>query len=71
MSAVDHIVVEAEAAVLWITIDRPQALNALDPQAHRALSAALDLYAADPALRVAVITGAGGRAFCVGSVRCV
>ena len=67
MSAVDHIVVEADASVLWITIDRPQALNALDPQAHRALSAALDLYAADPALRVAVITGAGERAFCVGS----
>jgi crotonobetainyl-CoA hydratase len=67
MSAADHIVVEADAAILWITIDRPQALNALDPQAHRALSAALDLYAADPALRVAVITGAGERAFCVGS----
>ena len=67
MSAVDHIVVEADAAVLWVIIDRPQALNALDPQAHRALSAALDLYAADPALRVAVITGAGERAFCVGS----
>ena len=67
MSAPDHILVERDAAVLWITIDRPQALNALDPQAHRALSAALDLYAADPVLRVAVITGAGERAFCVGS----
>jgi crotonobetainyl-CoA hydratase len=67
MSAPDHILVERDGAVLWITIDRPQALNALDPQAHRALSAALDLYAADPALRVAVITGAGERAFCVGS----
>ena len=48
-------------------IDRPQALNALNPLAHRELSAALDSFAADPALRVAVITGAGERAFCVGS----
>ena len=68
MSAFEHIAGRARtAAILWITINRPAALNALNPLAHRELSAALDGFAADPALRVAVITGAGERAFCVGS----
>lgn len=56
-----------EGTVLWIVIDRPQALNALDPDAHFALAAALDEFAADGSLRVAAITGEGDRAFCVGS----
>jgi crotonobetainyl-CoA hydratase len=63
----EHLLIEQDGAILWITINRPQALNALNPLAHRELSAALDRYAADAALRVAVITGAGERAFCVGS----
>jgi len=67
MSAYQHILVEPDGAILWITINRPASLNALNPLAHRELSAALDAYAADPALRVAVITGSGERAFCVGS----
>ena len=53
--------------VLTITIDRPEVLNALHLDAHVELSRAFDLYAADPELRVAVITGAGERAFCVGT----
>ena len=67
MSAFEHVIVEQEGAILWIAINRPAALNALNPLAHRELSAALDGYAVDSALRVAVITGAGERAFCVGS----
>ncbi|GMU70603.1 MAG: crotonase [Burkholderiales bacterium] len=53
--------------VLTITIDRPEVLNALHLDAHVELSRAFDLYAADPELRVAVITGTGDRAFCVGT----
>ena len=67
MSKFEHILVEPDAAILWITINRPDVLNAINPLAHRGISAALDRYAADPKLRVAVITGAGERAFCVGS----
>ncbi len=67
MTAFEHILTERDGAILWITINRPAALNSLNPQAHRELSAALDQYAADPALRVAVIGGTGERAFCVGS----
>ncbi|WP_244158514.1 enoyl-CoA hydratase-related protein [Caballeronia fortuita] len=50
-----------------MTIDRPEVLNSLHPDAHRELADAFDRYAADPALRVAIVTGAGGRAFCVGT----
>ncbi len=67
MSDVRHCQVEREGGVLWITIDRPAAMNALNPAAHRELAAAFDVFAADRTLRVAVITGAGERAFCVGS----
>jgi crotonobetainyl-CoA hydratase len=67
MSHYEHVLVEREGAILWITINRPTSLNALNPQAHREVSAALDTFAAEPELRVAVLTGAGNRAFCVGS----
>lgn len=59
--------VERDGAVLWITIDRPHVLNALDPATHAALADAFDRYAADAELRVAILTGTGERAFCVGS----
>src|SRR5581483_2001671 len=62
-----NILVERAGAVVWITINRPKALNSLDPATHQELHAAFDQYAADPTLRVAVITGTGERAFCVGS----
>ena len=68
MSSFEHLIVGREGdAILWITINRPAALNALSPAAHRELSAALDGFASDASLRVAVITGSGERAFCVGS----
>jgi len=67
MSDFQHILVERDGAILWIAINRPASLNALNPLAHREVSAALDTFAAEPALRVAVLTGTGERAFCVGS----
>lgn len=70
MTRTEHgqpILVETEGPLLWITINRPEVLNALDPAAHRELHRIFDDFARDPALRVAIITGAGERAFCVGS----
>ena len=58
---------DRDGAVLTITIDRPEVLNALHEEAHIELDRAFDLYGADPALRVAIITGMGDRAFCVGT----
>jgi enoyl-CoA hydratase/carnithine racemase len=58
---------EVDGALLTLTIDRPEVMNSLHPDAHRELADAFDRYAADPALRVAIVTGAGERAFCVGT----
>lgn len=58
---------ERDGAVLIITMHRPEVLNALNEAAHVELDRVFDGYAADPALRVAIVTGAGERAFCVGT----
>ncbi|SMG58399.1 enoyl-CoA hydratase-related protein [Paraburkholderia susongensis] len=58
---------EVDGPLLTLTIDRPEVLNAMHPDAHREFADAFDRYAADPSLRVAIVTGAGERAFCVGT----
>lgn len=58
---------EVEGPLLTLTINRPEVLNALHPDAHREFADAFDRYAADSALRVAIVTGSGQRAFCVGT----
>jgi len=58
---------EVDGPLLTLTIERPEVLNALHPEAHRELAEAFDCYAADDSLRVAIVTGAGERSFCVGT----
>ena len=52
-------------AVLEVTIDRPKA-NAIDLAASRRLNAVFSAFRDDPALRVAIVTGAGERFFSPG-----
>jgi crotonobetainyl-CoA hydratase len=59
--------VERDGRVLLVTIDRPEVLNALHPPANRELGEAFDAFAADPELWVAILTGAGERAFSAGN----
>ena len=65
--ALEHLHVRRDGAVVTVTIDRPERRNALHPAAHAELAAVFDAYAADREARVLVLTGAGERAFCVGS----
>ncbi|WP_030609624.1 crotonase/enoyl-CoA hydratase family protein [Streptomyces fulvoviolaceus] len=58
-------VLERNGPIAVITLNRPKALNAVNAELSSAVGAALDEFAADPELRVAVLTGAG-RAFCAG-----
>jgi enoyl-CoA hydratase len=51
---------EKRGHVLVLTLNRPQAKNAFNAAMSQALSDAIDQFDADPALRVAVLTGAGG-----------
>lgn len=57
--------VTLEGGVLELRLDRPDALNALDPDLGRALRDALRAAADDPEVRVVVLS-ASGRAFCSG-----
>lgn len=56
--------VEGPRAV--ITLRRPEALNAIDPETDSDLVRAWERFRDDPRLRVAILTGAGGRAFSAG-----
>jgi enoyl-CoA hydratase/carnithine racemase len=58
---------ERDGRILTVTIDRPEVRNALHPPANAELEAVFDAFCADPELWVAIITGAGDRAFCAGN----
>lgn len=57
---------EVIGGVGYLTLSRPQALNALSLDMIRALTQALDRWAGDPAVHAVIIAGAGGKAFCAG-----
>ena len=52
--------------VAVVTIDRPDQANALDPESLRDLAAHWRRINDDEAIRVAILTGTGERAFCAG-----
>jgi enoyl-CoA hydratase/carnithine racemase len=58
---------DVTGAVVVITINRPEAMNALDPAHNDALAAAFARYEEDASLRAAVLTGAGTKAFSAGA----
>lgn len=62
-----HSLVEKRGPLLTVTLNRPEVMNALHPEAHAELASIFDDYATDNSLRLAVITGSGDRAFCTGS----
>jgi crotonobetainyl-CoA hydratase len=61
----DGINIVRDGAVLEVMIDRPKA-NALDRNASRRLNDVFTAFRDDPALRIAIVTGAGERFFCAG-----
>ena len=59
------ILVSQEAGVLSVTLNRPEKLNAFDPEMHKLLRQALAQARDDAAVRTMLLTGAG-RGFCAG-----
>jgi enoyl-CoA hydratase/carnithine racemase len=57
---------ELDDHVASITIDRPERMNAFDDETHVAFSQAIDRVQDDDDVWLAVVTGAGDRAFCAG-----
>jgi enoyl-CoA hydratase/carnithine racemase len=58
---------EARNGVCYITINRPESMNALNLELQRTLPLAIGEFESDKSLYVAVITGAGGKAFSAGA----
>ena len=61
------IVVERRNRVTTITLNRPEVMNAINFAMHHELQAAFDDFAGDDEQLIAIVTGAGDRAFCAGS----
>lgn len=59
--------IEVEGHVATITLNRPEAMNSIDPELRAALQDAWTEIDANDGIRVAILTGAGGRAFCAGA----
>ena len=62
-----RVLAERAGAVGWMTFDRPERHNALSVEMWDAIPRALDHLEGDPAVRVVVLRGAGGKAFISGA----
>jgi enoyl-CoA hydratase len=63
----DDFLVERHGEVVLMTLNRPAKLNAYTPEMYDAMTAAFAEFSTDDSLRVAILTGAGDRAFCAGA----
>ncbi len=61
------ILYEKKNGTAWITLNRPERMNALSFDLRGAMSKALREAVRDEEVMVVIITGAGGRAFCAGN----
>lgn len=61
------VVVLDHGFIRTVTVQRPEKLNALNGETLRALAAAFEQAAQDPAVRVVILTGAGPKAFVAGA----
>ncbi|GGF21704.1 crotonase/enoyl-CoA hydratase family protein [Williamsia phyllosphaerae] len=66
MSSEPHCLVEQRDHTLIVTMNRPEARNALSGEMMAIMAEAWDRVDSDPSIRVAILTGAGG-AFCAGA----
>lgn len=67
MSNYEFCSVEKDSHITIVTINRPDRMNALHPPANFELAEVFDEFAADPQQWVAILTGAGDRAFSAGN----
>ena len=62
-----EIEISYDGSITHIRLNRPKAMNAITHDMHHALDEAFDAFQLDDAQRIAIVTGAGGKAFCAGS----
>ncbi len=61
------VLLDVRDGIATLTLNRPEAINAINDAVRTQLPAALRQADADPAVRVVVLQGAGPRGFCVGA----
>ena len=61
------ILYEVSEGIATITLNRPERMNALNPELQDAIQETMIRFRDDEAARVAILTGAGDRAFCAGA----
>jgi enoyl-CoA hydratase/carnithine racemase len=64
---VSTILYDTRNGVARITINRPEAMNAFDLETASLMAERFEAFDRDPDLRVAIVTGAGDKAFCAGA----
>ena len=67
MTEAPAVLAERRGHVLILTINRPEARNAVNAVVHVGLGEGLEQAEADPEIRVVIVTGAGDQAFCAGA----
>jgi len=65
--AFEFVDVKRSGCITIVTLNRPGVMNALHKPAHFELHEVFNSFAADPDQWVAIVTGAGDRAFCAGN----
>jgi len=61
-----NVIAEVRGGIGWLTLNRPQALNALSLEMIRAMSHALLAWQHDPEVHAVILRGEGGKALCAG-----
>src|SRR5437867_11687734 len=67
MSSMKYIQLEPQGDIAIVSINRPEALNAMNTDVISELSKAINIVGADDSIKVVIITGAGERSFCAGA----
>ncbi|KAA9159786.1 enoyl-CoA hydratase/isomerase family protein [Amycolatopsis acidicola] len=62
----DAVLFEASEGIAVITLNRPATRNCLSREVREGLRAAWSRFEAESALKIAILTGAGSKAFCAG-----
>ncbi|MEH3047274.1 crotonase/enoyl-CoA hydratase family protein [Sphingomonas adhaesiva] len=63
----DAVTVERQGHVMIVTINRPEARNAVNRFVHEGVGDALEAAEHDPEVRCVIVTGAGDKSFCAGA----
>jgi len=63
----EYVIYERKGRIAYLTMNRPEVLNALNRKHQAEIEAAKQEFAEDPEAWVMILTGAGDRAFCAGA----